>query len=210
MHLPGMSSMELAVLGAVGAALAVAGSFRRSSIVALVIQNWSATTQPTDPEGTYVQIQGRFPGLWSWLKATLGMGGAAGELRVDGRNVVFVDGTGTHVVPITSVSSLHHGYYRPLIPAIMIGLLTAALVTGLSLEDSHGRGDHLSMLLTGAVLGGIVGFVFYLFNKTMMLSMTEMGGAQWGFAFKGKKLDEQGAAQVLGIVQHLVNVRRYG
>lgn len=198
-----------ASLGMIGAVVLVAlGSsmWRRSQIVALVVEQWSATPQPQDETGTYVSVVGRFQGFWAWLRSLVGGKVADGKLTVDERNVTIVDAAGWHVIPLTSVSSLHHGYHRPLWAAIVVGAFTGVLVAGMGVVGGGGEGG----LMGGFLLGIIVALLYYFLNRTLVFSVTEMGGASWGFAFKGPRLDPQGAATIVSIVQQLINVRRYG
>lgn len=199
----------IGVIGAVALVALSSSVWKRSQIAALVVEQWTATAQPTDERETYVSVVGRFQGFWAWLRSLLGDKSGSGKMMVDGRNVIIVDASGWHVIPLTSVSSLHHGYYRPLWAAIMIGFIVGMIVAAFGMVGGGG-GDGMGALMGGMLLGVLVGIAYYFLNRTLVISVTEMAGASWGFAFKGSRLDPQGAASIVAIVQQLVNVRRYG
>lgn len=196
---------SVGVLGAIALVALSASTFRRAQLAALVVERWSASPSPGESD-IYVMVVGRFQGFWAWLRAMFGSKGD-GRLIVDSRAVTLVDASGTHVIPLTSVSSLHHGYVRPLVPAIMVGLVIAFFVAVFGVAGSKDPGG---VLLGAMVLGALAAVGYYLLNRTLVISVTEMAGGHWGFAFKGPRLDPRGAADVVAIIRQLVDVRRYG
>jgi hypothetical protein len=199
----------------VGGAVVAFGALRvfgrGMSVPALVLRSWSAATTPIDQEGHYVQIIGRRQGLWAWFLTIIGIE-MTYEFRVNSRNVTVRSGAMHSIIPLTSISSFRRGYLRPWLSAIAIGCGVAFFTfVGMSLKS---RGDSTSAILAAPVLGTLLGVIWYALNKRIVVGVVEYGGVIHQLAFKrsiieSKKIDERDAAEVVEIVQHLVDTRRF-
>jgi hypothetical protein len=165
---------------------------------AYVVKSWSAGSE-ADEQENYVDIEGRAGGLISWLLNLLGISPTA-SLKIRGDRIIIqqasLEGTFNFVTPMEHICSMFYAFRRPLIEALVLGVIIG--------------------LLTFFLLGipGIVFALLYFFlNKRLVIGFTDLGGLVSEIAFKrsiieGKNVDETAAAYVCSLVQWLVDTRR--
>jgi hypothetical protein len=165
---------------------------------AYVVKAWSAANR-TDPNGNFVNIEGRAGGLVSWLLNLLGISPTA-WLKVRGDRIIFheasLEGTSSFVTPMENICSMFYGYKRPLNEAVLLGV-----VLGVA-----------TFFLLG-IPGILIALLYYFLNKRLTIGFTDLGGRVSQMAFKrsiieGKVIDENAAAAVCEILQGLVDARR--
>ena len=166
---------------------------------AFVIKSWRANEQP-DAEGSYVNISGRAGGFVSWVLNLLGISPTVSLIVRDDR-IIFQkgslrEGSLNFITPLENTCSTLYAFRRPLIEAIMLGVVLGILT-----------------FFSFGIIGIAIAIVYYMLNKTLTVGFTDVGGRLHEVPFKrsvieGKVIDEAEAARVCDIIQHLVDVRR--
>jgi hypothetical protein len=180
------------------------GRGRGRSSAVYVIKSWAATPTPPNPDGSYVSIVGRRGGIVSWVLSLIGVDPTV-KFTVGSHSLVFEEGSWSGhkrvMIPIRCVTSVHSGYTRPWLPAVIVALVVGAVVAAI-----------VEGVLFGGLMGLVLGIAYYVVNKTLELTVRE-GGALTGFAFKrsvieGRNIDESQAEHVVQILQALIDTRR--
>ena len=164
-----------------------------------VIKSWSYSTTPIDKDGTLVRINGRAPGLLSWILSLMGIE-ATVSLVVNSDKVIFTEGSlagSRHVItPLDKTCSMLYGFSKPWQEALVYGIIIGALTFFLAL-----------------IPGIIFGIIYYILNKRVQIGFTDVGGRAYEINFKrsvieGQKIDEKEAKNVCQLIQDLVDVQR--
>ena len=165
---------------------------------AFVIKSWRANEQP-DGEGSYVNISGRAGGLVSWVLNLLGISPTVSLIVRDDR-IIFQkgslrEGSLNFITPLENTCSTLYAFRRPLIEAIMLGVVLGILT-----------------FFSFGIIGIAIAILYYMLNKTLTVGFTEVGGRLHEVPFKrsvieGQVIDEIQAARVCEIVQRLVDAR---
>jgi len=175
--------------------------------VAYVITAWTINDLRTSGE-TLVEIKGRQDGLISWLLSLLGIEPTI-SLRVTRKNIEFSQGSlagfTRRIVPVANVCSTLYGFTKPWQTAAVIAVLGVMIGSGVA-SQSAALGALL--MLIGVVIAG----VYYFLNKVLTLGFVETSGVLNAIQFKrsvieNKKLDESDAAQVIALIQSLVDTK---
>ena len=196
----GVGIPEMTILAAIiillgGLALARRGRGIRVSGPALVLKKFNVIRKDTG--SLFVEIVGRPAGLTSWLLTVIGLE-AETSLTVSGKDVSFrsasLFGQTNQVAPLSSISSTHCGYSKP-IGYLILGVIFifAGVFTGLSQ-----RGGGV-ILISGLILGGVL-LVAYFLSKKMTISLETSGGIIMGLVFK-RSVIENVAIDIQKVVQ---------
>lgn len=166
---------------------------------AFVIKSWSANEKP-DAEGSYVNINGRAGGFVSWALNLLGISPTVSLIVRDDR-IIFQkgslrEGSLNVITPLENTCSTLYAFRRPLIEAIMLGVVLGILT-----------------FFSFGIIGIAIAILYYMLNKTLTVGFTDVGGRLHEVPFKrsvmeGQVIDETEAARVCAIIQHLVDTRR--
>jgi len=196
---------ELIVLAVViGGVLALRGRGGiRITGPTLVLRRFKIDEAPS--ANVLVDIVGRASGITAWLLTVMGFD-AETNLKITGEEVSFrsssLFGQTHQVVPLTSVSSTHCGYSKPL-GYLIIG---AIFLIGGILSGVGQRGGGI--ILIGLIIGGIFLLAYYL-SKKIVISLETSGGMVLGLSFKRSvienvSVDIEQALKVIGIVNQRV------
>jgi len=180
---------------------------------ALVLRKFTVSSVPVKPEDPIVEIEGRKPGLISWLLTAMGIDSTT-SLIITRRDVVFrggsIFGEMNSLMPMTAVASIHGGFAKPVQLLIIAGFLTLFLVfPGLGMlasENTRMGGCAMSaigLLIVAACL------VFYWLEKRMALYVESTGGAIFGLVFKrsiieGVEVDINKVKAVVDLTREMV------
>lgn len=183
----------------------------RISGPALVLRQFTVSTAPSKPEPPVVEIEGRKPGLISFVLTILGIDNTT-RLAITRREISFRTGSLfgeiTSVVPLTAVASAHSGFAKPiahLIAAAIIVLLSVGAAVGAPPRSPVSPGMILGVgLAVAAVL-----LVSYILGKKMALFVESSGGTIFGLVFKrgvieGVPVDIDKVKAVVEIIRELV------
>lgn len=150
-----------------------------------------------NPDGPcFVKLQGRKAGLVDWILTLIGINTTT-TLEIYADRIEYhygsVSGQVTEIIPLSKVSNLVCGYFKPVIFLVLavIFFFTAFVTFG------------LTIILTALFL------FFYCFSKSTVISIIPNSGSATSVAFKrslieGQNLNEQEAMQVIQIVSSLV------
>jgi hypothetical protein len=162
-------------------------------VAAFVIKSWRAGLEP-GPNGAYVEIAGRHPGLFGWLLNLVGIAPTV-NLYVTAEKIQFtrgsLEGTTSFVTPLENTCSTVYGYHKPWKEALLIAIL----------------------FLGVCGLGLILGPLYYFLNKTITVGFTDVGGRLTHINFKrsvieGQSIGADEAAHVCSVIEALVDARR--
>lgn len=153
----------------------------------LVVKEWNVSQQP-DAAGNFVHISARAPGITSSILSMMGLDSTA-TLRVSGDTIVFeeasMSGNITRHIPLDKVTSVTHGYAKPLKESIYMGIVLGLLTVG---------------------IGAVLAVVYYLLMKTVTIGVSGSGGIDTALDLKasgsGGVTPEQ-AAQVGQLIYEL-------
>jgi hypothetical protein len=169
------------------------GSGIRISGPTLVLRRFRIDEAPS--ANLLADIVGRASGISAWLLTALGFD-AETSLKVTDKEITFrsasLFGQTYQVVPLTSVSSTHCGYSKPIgyliVGAIFMiyGILSGMRIITASLAQ-EGGGTFiligLAIILIGLAIGGIFMIAYYL-SKKIVISLETSGGMVLGLSFK--------------------------
>ncbi|RMH42766.1 MAG: hypothetical protein D6694_07645 [Gammaproteobacteria bacterium] len=153
--------------------------------MSLVIKKWYASKTP-DKDGNYVHLVGREGGLISWILSLLRID-ATVEVEVKDDVIRFVSsslaGKQIRVIPMKSITSAFYGYEKPWKAALL-----------------------LTVLLMPALIGLIVGPLYYILNKNLTVAVVEASGWVGAFSFRrsvieGQNIDEERAYQIIELIR---------
>ena len=137
---------------------------------------------------TLVDLAGRTSGITSWLLTRLGFD-AETSLKVTDTQVSFMSsslwGQAFLVSPLTSVSSTHCGYSKP------IGHLIWGAIFMIGGAAQAQRGGNMLALSTGLIIGGAFLVAYYL-SKRIYISIETSGGSVSGLSFKRSVIENVG------------------
>lgn len=198
--------------------IVIIAALRKNSAKIYVLKAWSATTTPTDGEGTYVRILGRRPGIVAWLLARLGVDPTV-TFSVTAKNVIHEAGAWSgherKLIPIRHVNCFESGSRRPWLAALVIAALLAPVLGGLSslvftlLVEPAGS---MPVLLVGFLIGLGLALAYYMLNKTLRIQVNAAAhSAEISFrrsVIENQTIDEAAAARVVAIIQTLVDQQR--
>jgi hypothetical protein len=173
----------------------------------LVLRKFEINKSPKSIADEIISIIGRASGLFGWLLTVIGID-AQTYLTVTGREFE-IKGTslfGQHhdVVPLTSISSTHCGFLKPIGYLILAGVaLLYGLFSGLFAEEKHLLKFILCLIL------GIVFLVMYVMQKKIEIKVQTRGGLSLGLVFKRSVIenvavDIEQARLAIGILNGLV------
>ena len=179
----GMGAPELIVVAVVVLLIVVGlgrkGGKARISGPSLVLRKFDLDESASD--NPIVDIEGRASGLIAWLLTVLGLD-ATTTLRITNREVSFrsssLFGEIHQVAPLSSISSTHCGFFKP-IGYLIIGIVIAlgGVVAGLSKHTGGMAGLPL-------IVVGLVFIVAYFLSKKLAISLETTGGMVMGLTFK--------------------------
>lgn len=155
--------------------------------MALVPKRWYA--QPTANErNNYVEIDARKSGLFAWLLALFRIDPTF-SMAVNHRRVFYQASSFTGyrkvILPIDSISSSYFGYYRPWKAAIFIGIMSMAIATKV------GEGGHYKWALIAFGVGLLLAIVYYIFNKELLIGLTDCTGEDYSLVLKRSAIGNQ-------------------
>lgn len=185
----------------------------------LVLKSWYASNTPM-ADGSFICITGRRAGFVGWLFALLGIDPVT-TLKVSATRIEFhassLTGTAHRIAPLGSVSSSYFGFHKPLFSALFIGLFFGLLAVGLcngifSMVLGFGFAAAALAFLIGCVVGLLLAFLYFKFNKTQTMGFLEVSGAGCEIRFKpsvieGINVDESQAKYAAELMQHLIQTR---
>jgi len=153
---------------------------------ALAVKELSIT--PEGKDGRYVRIVGRKSGLIDWFLSIIKIDSTT-EFEVFEDHIKFtqanLSGRTTSVIPLSSISSLSSGYFKPII-YILLGI-PLLLCFGL----------------------GIIFLIYYFLHKSLIITATAHSSDGASIAFKrsvveGVKIEENQAEEIIDIINKLV------
>ncbi len=186
------------------------GSIHSFTSTTLVLRRFRIIRNPASPTDSVIQIAGRPSGIISWILTTIGLADET-TLVVTGREITFLDASirGQHhsVVSLTSISSLHCGYIKPIWPIVVAGMCFLGGIAG-ALKSDQEFGSRLGSLGGGLVVGGIF-LLFYWLSRRINIRLQARGSAWLGLTFKPSvienvQVDIGQAKNVIGIIHALV------
>ncbi len=207
----GFGIQEIIILIGVLIIIAVASSFRRKGNIrfygpALVLKKFKINQNPISETDEIIAIAGRRPGIITWLLTTMGLD-AVDSLIVTGREfrhrTVSLVGQFNEVCPLTSISSVHCAYRRPIWNLIFAGLI---IIAGLyAWLDSDGKFFYFLISL----LIALIFIVAYVLLKKILIEIHTRGGLSIGLSFKRSVIenipvDIEQAKSVINIINNLV------
>jgi hypothetical protein len=181
----------------------------------LSLKSWSVQREPTPSLPYFVLVSGRQPGLFGWLLALLRID-ATTTLRVDTRGIMFhagsLSGHTSRFIPFTAVSAVIHGYHKPWFKAILLALLVfviAAAVAGGVIAAIFSSGISSFGIPIGLIFGVGAGMVYYLFNTSLLVAISEHGGTTSAICFKrsvieGVSVDQQKAEELAKLLERVI------
>ena len=144
----------------------------------------------------YVRLVGRKSGVVDWLLTVIGINTTT-VLEVYGDRIEYsygsLSGRVVEMIPLSKVSNLLCGRFKPAILLILAGIcFAAAFVT-----------FGITLIFT------ILFVIFYFLKKTVLISIIPNSGSASSVAFKrslieGKDISEEEAANIIKIVAQLV------
>jgi hypothetical protein len=156
-----------------------------------VVKSWSIDRKAA-PGQPIVQITGRSPGLLSWILSFMGIEPTVHFVLTD-HNIQFAQGSlagnTRRTIPLSQVSSISHGFVKP-VWLIIVGILTLGFF-GI----------------------GIIFIILYFLNKAISIGVGDTGGILSELRFKksvieGENIDESAAAHVASIIDELASNAR--
>lgn len=206
----GLGMQELVVIGIVGIVIASVSSLRRKGNIhisgpALVLRKFDIKKTPKSETDDIINISGRASGLWSWLLTVVGIE-AETTIKVTGREITFKStslfGQQHAIVALTSISSVHCGYLKPISFLIVAGVCA---LLGLSAWIS---GGGFSSFIAGLFVGTIFAVLYWLLKKVEILVHTR-GSLPLGLVFKRSVIenvpvDIERAKIAIGIINNLI------
>lgn len=201
------------LLGAIGLTMFGRGKFGAP----LVLKSWYASNKP-QADGFFICITGRRSGIIGWMFALLGIDPVT-TLRVSASRVEFnsssLAGTAHRITPLVSVSSSFFGYHKPIYASIIVGLLSGMFVAVFMIPLMNlnmGEAGVFFGLISSFVVGLLLAFLYYKFNKTKTIGFAEVGGLACEISFKpsvieGVTIDEAQAKYAAELMQHLIQTR---
>lgn len=157
----------------------------------LVLKSWQASETP-DEKGVFVKIVGRAAGFFSWILSIIGVDPTT-SMTIYEDKVFFEQGSlagfRRAVIPIRKISSAFYGYKKPWKEALLLSLVFGALIP---------------------VIGALVGIIYYILKKTLMVGIIEVGSVVNVIEFRrsvieGKKIEEHDGAKIAAIIQDLID-----
>lgn len=176
-------------------------------MAAYVVKSWFAD-QKANPQGRYISIKGRAPGLISWLMSLVGISPTV-SLECGGNNFVYEIGSWSgrmvKAIPLSKISSVYYGYAKPWKEALAIFILGPVIGSIMANITKSGMVAFVVVLL---FIG--LALAYYLLNKNLSIGVIETGGLLSGIDFKrsiieGVDVDEAAAEKVYLIIQALVD-----
>jgi hypothetical protein len=188
----GIGLPELLIIVVACIVLFGGGSLRRNRGVhisgpTLVLRRFEIDESSTS--NVFVDIVGRASGISAWLLTIIGFD-AETSLKVTDKEVSFktssLMGQIHQVVPLSSVSSTHCGFSKP----IGYFILGVFFILGGLLSGLGQRGGGV-VILIGIILGGIFLIAYYL-SKKIVISIETSGGIVLGVSFKRSVIENVG------------------
>jgi len=182
----GIGSQELTVIGLIIFILAIISALRKKGNISisgptLVLRKYQIKKTPTSDTDEIINIIGRTGGIFAWIFTLIGLETeyflkvTAREIRIK-KSSLF--GQQHITVPLTSVSSVHCGYLKP-IGYLIIGVVIILSGLYIWLFEDEGFSYFLGSLFAGAIL-----FVLYWLLKKIEILIHTRGGLPLGLVFK--------------------------
>ena len=157
--------------------------------------------------GVFVEIVGRASGLTSWLLTILGLEEET-YLLVTDKDIAFKSsslfGQTNYVAPLSSVSSTHCGYSKP-IGFLILGviIIIGSITGGIGLYGVY----KYVVIFLGILIGLLFLFLYWLLKK-MVISLQTYGGLIMGLTFK-RSIIENVAVDIEKAIQaiQIINMR---
>lgn len=205
----GIGATELIIIAVIISIVVSVSFIRRGGGIrisgpALVLRKFKV--EESSPDGVFVEIVGRASGLTAWLLTILRFDTET-RLKVTDKEFSFKSsslfGQINQVAPLTSISSTHCSYSKP-ICYLIVGVIS--IIGGVL--SSMGRYGNSGALIAGIVIGAVF-FILYWLSKKMTMSFETSGGMIMGLTFKRSVIenipvDIQKAIQAIGIVNKKV------
>lgn len=199
-----------------------------------VVKSWRVSpSRPLDDTGTRVLITGRRAGAFAWLLEVAGVDPSF-TLRADERAVYLETGSVFGVTQrmslFSQMSAVSTAMARPIGTAATMLLLLApsctsaltVLASRLFATEEHFLGNpYQTPSPLGGVAGGLVGLllavagvvVYYRYNSSVTLEITETSGVRPSVSFKrsmsdGLSIDEGAAAQLGSAFNQLLQAQQ--
>jgi hypothetical protein len=151
---------------------------------ALVLKKFSINKAATGQKAL-IDIVGRQGGLISWFLTLIGLD-TISSLKVTSTNVSLKDsslfGQQSSVIAISSISSVHCGYRKPL-SYFFISVICLLMGLGSAISQDSFKDSFLSLI--GGLFFAAIFFVLYFLKKTLVIYLWPRAGAPvMGLPFK--------------------------
>lgn len=181
----------------------------------LVIKSWHADLK-SDEKGVHVTITGRRSGLIGLLLSLMGIDPIT-KVVVNQERLEFswasLSGIEYRVIPLVNICSTYYGFRKPWTEAIVLWLSIIA-VSYVSMNELWDVNAAESLLGMGwvALIGAVIGIVYYILNRKMTLGFVESSGHVNAIAFKPSiienvQVDEVQARNVSIVVQRCIEAK---